>query len=118
MERLEDNPDCFSPDPGPIIAREPTGRLPFEKDFPRGRHIQSTNQVEQRTLPAAAGSDERAELSLRHFNRDPIEPRDGVAASLINFRHLVKSHHTDLLLHPYVRRIAARDRFNILLPSY
>src|SRR5580765_6370132 len=110
MERLEDNPDCFPPDPRPVIARESYGRPPSEEDIPRGRHIQSTNQVEQRTLPAAAGTDKRTEVSLRHFDRDPIEPGDGVATPLINFRHLVECHHSDLLLHPYPRRIAARDR--------
>ena len=54
MERLEDNPNCFPPDPRPVIVRESNGRPPSEEDIPRGRHIQSTNQVEQRTLPAAA----------------------------------------------------------------
>lgn len=101
MECLEDNPDCFPPDPRPVVARESTGRPPFEEDIPRGRHIQSANQVEQRTLPAAAGTDKRTEVSLRHVDRDPIEASDSIATSLINFRHLVKSHHSDLILHPY-----------------
>ncbi|TKS57933.1 MAG: hypothetical protein EWM73_03674 [Nitrospira sp.] len=110
MECLKDNPDCFPPDLRPVVARESTGRAPSEEDIPRGRHIQPANQVEQRTLPASARTDKRTEVSLAHFDRDPIEPGDGVATTLINFRHLVECHHVLCFsIRILTRRIDGRD---------
>src|SRR5262245_17485432 len=99
MEGLKNNPDCLSPDPRPIVTRKLTGRPPSKEDRPGGWSIQSGHQIEQRAFPTSTGPDKSTEVSLRHFDCNPIKPCDGLATPLIHFRYLVESHHRNLRLH-------------------
>ena len=101
MECLEDNPDRFPPDPRPVVARESTGRAPSEKDIsPEVGTSNPPTRLSNVLFPQPLGPINAQKSPFPTSIETRSSPVMRVATPLVNFRHLVESHHGDLLLHP------------------
>jgi hypothetical protein len=83
VEELEDEAEIGGPEPGPLALAETADLAPVESQPPLARRVEGAEQVEQRALAAARGTDDRDQLARLDPHRDPVQHLDCPGAERI-----------------------------------
>src|SRR5262249_39200317 len=76
VEELEDEADLPAPEDRDLVVAHPRDRGAADDDLPLGGLVEAAQQMEQRALARAAGTDHGHELSGRDVERHPAQRAD------------------------------------------